>query len=118
MIENKTQLDAHAIMDSLEEFAKTNRPLNWEEWMRGAGKLNALLQTEDEKLALLEHTFIKIKAVYIEEGKPAAQAKLLAEQGEEYLELMKQRAFVKRCEETIRIAKKMATLSKETHNLM
>lgn len=83
--------------------------------MRGAGKLCALLQNEDDKLAEMEHRFIKVKAAYIEEGKPANQAKLLAEQADEYLALLKQRAFVKRCNDTIAIAKKMATLAREAY---
>jgi len=111
-------MDAHTIMHHLESYAKENKNLDWEQWMRGAGKLNALLQIEDEKLAVMEHQFIKYKAQLIEDGKPATQAKLLAESNDGYLDLLKQRAFVKRCEETIRIAKKMATLSKEAHNLM
>lgn len=107
--------DARSIMEYLERAAQENLPLGWEDWLRGAAKLNALLQNEDDKLALLEHLFIKMKAEYIEEGKPAAQAKLLAESDDAYLELMKQRAFVKRCNEQIMLAKKMATLTKETY---
>lgn len=112
------KITARTIMKKLEEYAEENRPLDWEQWMRGAGKLCALLQSEDESLAEMEHRLIKMKAAYIEEGKPANQAKLLVEQDGVYLEVLKQRAFVKRCEETIRIAKKMAALSRETHNLM
>ena len=105
-------------MKLLEEYARDNKPLDWEQWMRGAGKLCALLQSEDEALAEMEHRLIKMKALYIEEGKAANQAKLLVEQNDFYLEVMKQRAFIKRAEETIRIAKKMASLSRDAHNLM
>ena len=106
---------AQSIMSTLEEYARDNRPLDWEAWMRGAGKLNALLQSEDEKLAEMEHELIKQKANYIEEGYPANKAKLLVEEDDLYLAVMKQRAFIKRCEETIRVAKKMATLARESY---
>ena len=111
-------MNAKDLMLILEEYARDNKPLDWEAWMRGAGKLCALLQSEDERLAILEHKFIKTKAAYIEEGRPANQAKLLAEQDDLFLDLLKQRAFVRRCDETIKIAKKMASLSKETYNNM
>lgn len=106
---------AQSVMESLQALSEKTGVIDWQTYMVGAGKLCALLQTEDDKLAEMEHRFIKVKAAYIEEGKPANQAKLLAESNDEYLELLKQRAFVKRCNETIAIAKKMATLSKEAY---
>jgi len=65
----------------------------------------------------MEHKLIKMKASYIEEGKPANQAKLLVEQDDLYLEVLeKSETFIKRCDATITMAKKYATLSKERFN--
>lgn len=102
-------------MTALEKQSEERGTLDWQSWMIGAAKLCALLQNEEDHLADMEHTIIKMKAAYIGEGKTAAAAKLLVEQDDLYLAVMKQRAFVKRCDETIAIAKKFATLSKETY---
>jgi hypothetical protein len=102
---------AKGIMDTLENLAKVRGVIDWHTWMEGAVKLTALLQTEEEHLAEMEHRLIKMKAAYIEEGKTAAAAKLLVEADDLYLAILKQRAFIKRCDATVAIAKKHATLS-------
>ena len=104
---------ALSIMQALEKFAQEKGSLDWHTWLEGAVKLTALLQVEEDKLAELEHTLIKMKAAYIQDGKPANQAKLLVEADPLYLEVMKLRAFIKRCDATIMIAKKHATLSSD-----
>lgn len=109
---------AKSIMDGLEKLAERRDAIDWNVWMVGAAKLCALLQNEEDHLAEMEHTLIKMKAAYIEEGKTAAAAKLLVEQNDLYLTVMKQRAFVKRCDETIKIAKKFADLSRDTYSRM
>lgn len=109
---------AKSIMEHLERFAESRDAIDWNTWMIGAAKLCALLQNEEDHLAEMEHKLIKMKAAYIEDGKPANQAKLLVEQDDLFLDVMKQRAFVKRCDETIKIAKKFADLSRDTYSRM
>lgn len=104
---------AKSIMETLAKLAEEKGNLDWHTWMEGATKLTALLQTEEEELAEMEHELIKMKAKFVEEGKPANQAKLLVEQNDKYLEVMKKRAFIKRCDATIMIAKKHAQLSSD-----
>lgn len=104
---------AKTIMEELERLAEQRGVIDWNTWMTGAVKLCALLQNEEDKLAEMEHTLIKMKAAYIEDGQTAAAAKLLTEQDDLYLQVMKQRAFVKRCDQTIMIAKKFASLSRD-----
>ena len=104
---------AESIMEALETFAKQKGSLDWHTWMEASMKLTALLQTEEEALAELEHTLIKMKAAYIEEGKPANQAKLLTEADDIYLTFLKKKAFIKRCDETIKVAKLHARLSSD-----
>lgn len=108
---------AQSIMTALEKFASQREAIDWNTWMEGAAKLCALLQAEEEHLAEMEHTLIRMKAAYIEDGRPANQAKLLVEQDDLFLKVLKQRAFVRRCDETIRLAKKMATLTHESYFL-
>lgn len=100
-------------MEALETLAKERGHLDWHVWLEGATKLTALLQVEEEELAEMEHSLIKMKAKYIEEGKPANQAKLLVEQDDRFLAVMKKRAFIKRCDATIAIAKKHASISSD-----
>lgn len=102
-----------SIMDKLEELAQEKGHLDWHVWLEGAVKLTTLLQTEEEELAEIEHILIRMKAAYIEEGKPANQAKLLTEADDLYLKFMKKKAFIKRCDEVVKIAKKHATLSSD-----
>lgn len=104
---------AVTIMEALERLAQEKGVIDWHTWMEGAMKLCALLQREEEELAEMEHALIRMKAKYIEEGRPANQAKLLTEQDPLFLTVMKKRAFIKRCDETIKIAKKHASISSE-----
>lgn len=104
---------AQSIMSSLEDLAKEKGTLDWHTWMEGATKLTALLQVEEEELAEMEHSLIKMKARLVEAGRPANQAKLIVESDDRYLEVMKKRAFIKRCDATIMVAKKHAQLSSD-----
>lgn len=104
---------AKSIMDTLQRLAEERGHLDWITWLEGATKLTALLQVEEEELAEIEHKLIRMKAAFIEEGRPANQAKLLVEADPLFLEVLKKRAFIKRCDETIRIAKKHASISSD-----
>ena len=106
---------AKGIMTMLEEQAEKKGDLDWHTWLVAATKLCALLQGEESKLAEMEHMLMRMKGEYLKEGKTAAAAKALIEAEDVYLEVMKQRAFVKRCQETIMLAKKFATISSETY---
>ena len=104
---------AATIMNELERMAAEKGVLDPNLLLLGATKLSALLQSEEEELAELEHRLIKMKAAYIQDGKPANQAKLLVEADDLYLVVMKKRAFIKRCDETIKLAKKWATVTSD-----
>jgi len=104
---------AKTIMEELEKLAEQRGVIDWNTWMIGAVKLCALLQNEEDKLAEMEHTLIKEKADYIAMGKNVSAAKLIVESSNLYLDVMKQRAFVKRCDETIKLAKRFASLSRD-----
>tara|TARA_R110000868_G_scaffold160342_1_gene389806 strand:+ start:7939 stop:8286 length:348 start_codon:yes stop_codon:yes gene_type:complete len=105
--------DAKSIMDKLEQLAQERGHLDAFVWLEGAVKLSALLQTEEEGLVEVEHALIKMKAELIEGGRPANQAKLMVEADDRYLWVMKQRAFIKRCDSIIQLAKKHATISSD-----
>lgn len=100
-------------MEGLSSLAEQRGTLDWHLWMEAATKLNALLEPEQHKKFELESRLAKMKAAYLEEGQTAAYAKSMVEAQDEWLEYKKQSALVDRAIETIRLAKKHATLSKE-----
>ena len=102
---------AQSIMRALETAAKEKQSLDWRQWLEGATKLAALIQLESDELAEMEYAITKVKARHVEDGKPANQAKLLTEADPLYLDYLKKKSFVKRCDEMIKISKKFATLS-------
>ena len=104
---------AKSIMEQLEMLAQERGVLDWQTWLTGAVKLTALLQSEEDELAEMEYALIRMKAAMIEEGKSAIAAKHLVEADPLFLDILKKRAFIKRCDATIAIAKKHATLSSE-----
>lgn len=104
---------AQSIMEALERLAQEKGTLDWHTWLEGSMKLTTLLQTEEEELAEMEHKLIKMKAAFIEEGKTAIAAKLLVESDDLFLSVMKKRAFIKRCDDTVKVAKLHARISSD-----
>lgn len=102
-----------SLMDYVHSISIEHGAINWNIMMDLSVKLNALLQTEQERMYEMEHTLAKMKAAYLSEGNTAAYAKLMTEGSEEWLTYKKQKALVERAIETIRLCKKHATLSKE-----
>ncbi len=105
---------AESIMDWLVESAEKREPINPHLWLEAAMKLATLLQTEEDRLAEIEHTLIKMKAAHIEEGKTAAAAKMLVEADELYLSYLKLNSLIKRADKVILMAKKYATVDSES----
>jgi hypothetical protein len=103
---------AKSVMEALARLASNKEALDWHQWLEGALKLTALLQTEEDELAEMEHELMRNKAM-LAGTMSAAQAKILVEASDLHLQVMKKRAFIKRCDETIKVAKKHASLSAE-----
>lgn len=104
---------AHAIMETLERWAREKRPISAQEWMDAASKLNVLLQGEQELKFTMENSLAKMKAELLTNGQTSAAAKTYIEASEGWLLYKKQSSFVDRVLETIRIAKKNATLASD-----
>lgn len=110
---------AVSVMNSLEELAKERGHIDPHTWLEGAVKLAALLHTESDKLAEIEHRLAKMKAAYVEEGQTAAAAKMMVEADDLHLEFLKLTALIKRGDKIMQMANKFATVSKDLmiHNL-
>jgi hypothetical protein len=102
-----------SIMDALAKMAEQKEPIHGHVWLEAAMKLNALLQGEQERKYEIESRLNKMRAVYLEDGKTAAFARGMIEAQDEWLEHKKISALIERAIETIRLAKKNATLAQE-----
>lgn len=104
---------AQSVMDALEGMAARKETIGPELWMQAASKLNVLLQVEQDKLIELRSLLSKVKASHIEQGKSVAYANTIMEAMDEWVVYEKQKALIERAIETIRLAKKNATLESD-----
>lgn len=104
---------AQSIMDALQSMAERKEPIAPQMWMEAAGKINVLLQTEQDKLAEMEHILANMRKELISAGQTSSATKMIIEAEPLYLECRKQKGLIDRAVETIRIAKKNATLASE-----
>lgn len=109
------KITVDTIINYLQECAETKRILDPEEWIRAAQNLNVLVQNEQDELFLLEQQVAEMRKSYLLDGKTVAYAKTMVEASNEYAQLKRQKAKIDRVLETIRLAKKSATLASETY---
>lgn len=102
-----------SIIDYLHGMAERKEPISPQMWMDASGKINVLLQTEQDRLADMEHELAKKRANLIAEGQTSAATKILIEADPLFLEARKLKGLIDRAVETIRIAKRNATLTSE-----
>lgn len=102
-----------SILKTLDMWASERRTIDAQTWMDAAMKLNALLQGEMETMIDLRTELAKVKRLYLEEGKSAAYANMMIEATEGWNMYEKQRAMIDRALETVRLAKKNATLTSD-----
>ena len=93
------------VIDFLAETAEKNQVIPPEAYIRGAEKINVLLQVEQDKLYELEQKIAQKRAELVMQGKTSAYAKIVIEATEEYKEARKQKALIERALEVIRLAK-------------
>lgn len=99
-----------SIMAGFDKAVSERQPIPPAKWLEGAMYLNALVSEEDDKLFELERRCAEYEASFLEEGQTAAYASKMLKREELYYEMQKQKAFIKRIEEFIRLAKKQASL--------
>lgn len=103
---------ADDILNTLQEMAKSHEIMDAETYLRGAERLNALLQAEQESLYLMEQEVAKLRSTALV-GATAAHAKITIEASDSYRMARNQKAKVERCLETIRLSKLHARLAQE-----
>ena len=79
-----------------------------------AAKLNLLLGDEADKLFDLKQKVAQLKIIWLDgqEKRNVSECKLRVEASEEFKEMLRQEAKVKRCEQFIMIAKKMSDVAR------
>ncbi len=113
-MENLNTVDS--ILEALKKMSETKEIIDVDVYLRGAEKLNSLLQEEQNILFSLEQDVAKMRRKLLVENKETASAtKMIIEASDEYTNARKQKAKIDRVLETIRIAKLHARLSNDVY---
>ena len=102
-----------SLLDSLSAIAKKQGVVGAETYMQIAEKLSVLLQEEQEKLIDMEYDLALARKVLLDDKKNATETRLIVEASELYRNARKQKSKIDRAIETIRLAKKHATLTSD-----
>jgi hypothetical protein len=109
------KISVDTILESMKEKVENKQAqFDADFWLECAMKLNLLLGDEQDKLFEYQQKVANLKIMWLEgqEKKNVSEAKMRVDASEEYKEMRKQEAKIKRCEEFVRVAKKMADVSR------
>jgi hypothetical protein len=102
------------ILDFMREKVEQKEAFPPSEWINIAFKINALLGNEDDKLTELDQEVAGLQQSYmIANDNNVSATKLMLRTTDEYKELQKLKAKIKRAEEFVRIAKKRAEMGRD-----
>lgn len=110
-MENLNSFDS--ILESFRKLGLERNPIDAQTWMAGAMKLNSLLEGEVETLIAMEREVALMRKELLVSGNNATYARMMIEASPEYSDVQRQKARIKHAEETIRLAKKNATLTSD-----
>lgn len=110
-MENLNTFDS--IIDALRKLALQKEVISPDTWIRGAMKLNLLLEQEVENLIILEHSLAVMRKELLSNGNTAVYAKMMIEASDDYKVTQMQKARISNAQETIKLAKKYAQLSSD-----
>jgi hypothetical protein len=101
------------ITEWLTEQVQVKNPISPEVWLDCAGKINVLLQGEQEKLFTLEQQVAHMKMLLIESGKSVAHSRVVVESSDIYKQARIQKAKIEGAIELIRISKHQSRMASE-----
>lgn len=110
-MENLNTFDS--IIEYLRDLAIKRDVITPDIWMRGAMKLNVLLEAEVEKLIELEFKVAQARKKFLDLDNTAVYTKMMIEASLEYREVQLQKAKISNAQETIKLAKKYAQLASD-----
>jgi len=100
------------ILTKMQEWASERKALSPSSWIDACQRLNVLLANDADELVTKQHEVAKMKSLLLSsKDSKVNKATVAIEATPEYLEVKKLEAHIKRCEESIRIAKKRATMA-------
>jgi len=102
-----------SLMDGFRKLSEERNPVNPQQWLSGALKLNVLLDSEIETLIHLEFILANMRKELLEKDKTSAYTRMMVEASEEYKTYQQQKAKIKNAEETIKLAKKYAQVTSD-----
>lgn len=102
-----------SITQSMRELASRKEVVSPEIWMRGAVRLNILLEAEVEKLIEFEFNLAKMRKDLMAVNDKVSAVKMMVEASEEYKQARLQKAKIDNARESILMAKKYATLASD-----
>jgi len=94
------------ILGWFKKAIEEKQPISQEQWLDSAAKLVILSEEVDDQLSEMESLMLESERMAIEEGEPAAKARIMKTGVVDFMEYLKLRAKRKRIDEHIRIAKK------------
>lgn len=93
-------------MDTLIVWAEEKRSISPTEWLDAAQKINVMLSRDSDRLLEMQNELAKKKVELLSEPDAKVnKVNIMIEAMPEYLEMKKVEAFIKRAEETGRMAK-------------
>lgn len=100
------------ILESLKSYVEEKQIIAPSAWLAAAQKLNALLGDEHDKLFALKQKVANLQLAYLDddEKRNVSAARLRTQATDEYKEMLRQEAKIKRVEEMIRLGKAQARL--------
>lgn len=99
-----------SIMEWFNHAVATIQPISPGQWLDGAMMIVAMMQEIDESLIEAEAKYRETRAVFIEEGKSAAEAETRAKASDAYINYCKLKAKKERITSFIQLAKKRTEL--------
>jgi len=104
MVEELVTIDT--ILGWFKDSIEKKCPIGQDQWLDGASKLTILSEEIDDKLSEMDAVMAERERIAVEEGEPAAKAKIIKTGAIDYKEYLKLKAKRKRIDRHIEIAKK------------
>jgi hypothetical protein len=102
-----------SVTEWLRKLATEQEVISPDTWIRGAVKLNVLLEKEVEKLIAMEFAVANMRKDLLSQGNSAVYCRMMIEASEEYRDVQVQKAKISNANETIKLAKRYAQLSSD-----
>ena len=103
----------NSLMEAFRRLSEEKNPVNPQQWLSGALKLNVLLDSEIETLINIEFILANMRKKILEDGNTSAYTRMIVEASDEYKTCQLQKAKIKNADETIKLAKKYAQVTSD-----